>query len=450
MIRPRLWMVGILLLAGLLRFPFLADYPSAWHHDHMGYGAEARAFTWAAITERHYSIGMPFLGISKAAFAVFGEHLWVIRLPAALAGFATVALIYLLGRDLFSRRTGLIAAALASTQHVLLLYSRLPGIGEPVPFTLLALWLGLRAWRTARWWCWLLSGAIAGFTLWAIWEALVTLPMLGAGFVVLCLARPHAVLERWRGWCWWLLGFTALTPLIHPRDLRTVLEGLGNRTHSTWTLGQWIFQVQHGLGTFVWYADAGGWGRWDDRAMLLPFEVVVLFLGACLVPWRLATVLCWVWVFVVGICGGVLIIDPANWYHLLYAMPFLMLLVALPLADLPMPVAVPLILLTMSMNLHTLWPAVAHTLPHPAVVAARVMADHRDAECIGLIDTFADQPFPRAPLYAFVADAPVLRGVMDCPITIVLPRVGNTGLPCRALPSSEGPVQVCGGDHESD
>jgi hypothetical protein len=58
------------------------------------------------------------------SYKIFGYTEWAGRLPSVLAGLATIPVIYLLGRELFTRRVGLYAAALAATSYYLIYFSQ--------------------------------------------------------------------------------------------------------------------------------------------------------------------------------------------------------------------------------------------------------------------------------------------------------------------------------------
>lgn len=83
-----------------------------------------------------------FLG---ASFRLFGENLLLPRLIQALFGTGAAALCYLIGRDAFDRKTGLLAALFLSASWILVYFDGellIPSLA--VPLNLLALWLSLR------------------------------------------------------------------------------------------------------------------------------------------------------------------------------------------------------------------------------------------------------------------------------------------------------------------
>ena len=59
----------------------------------------------------------PFLYIKTHFFLLLGDSEFWLRLPSVIEGVLAVALIYLLGKTLWDRRTGLVAAVLLATNH---------------------------------------------------------------------------------------------------------------------------------------------------------------------------------------------------------------------------------------------------------------------------------------------------------------------------------------------
>ena len=63
--------------------------------------------------------------LSAVGFSAFGVSAFAGRLPAALAGWLTLAAIYLLGKHLFTQRTGLLAAAMLLGSYMFFRHTRL-------------------------------------------------------------------------------------------------------------------------------------------------------------------------------------------------------------------------------------------------------------------------------------------------------------------------------------
>jgi len=88
---------------------------------------------------------------------IFGNHLWVLRLPALIAGVLCIPAIYMSGRSLFGRASGILAAALVSLSPLLVDYStNSRGYSLLCLFALLMLWLSGILRRSSNFTGWLL------------------------------------------------------------------------------------------------------------------------------------------------------------------------------------------------------------------------------------------------------------------------------------------------------
>ena len=75
----------------------------------------------------------------------FGHSEFAVRLPSLIAGTLVIPVLYELGRELYDRRTGLLAAAFAAVSPLLIWYSQEVRMYEFVTlFGLLALLTQLR------------------------------------------------------------------------------------------------------------------------------------------------------------------------------------------------------------------------------------------------------------------------------------------------------------------
>lgn len=112
----------VLVLAAVLRIYDLGDLPAGLYCDEAGLGYNAFALAKAGIDENGkrlplyvWSFGVSyknpvFIYAATVPVALFGLDEFTIRLTAALFGLGTVLAMYFLGRALFDRRVGLLAA----------------------------------------------------------------------------------------------------------------------------------------------------------------------------------------------------------------------------------------------------------------------------------------------------------------------------------------------------
>ena len=95
--------------------------------------------------------------------AGFDNNEWQLRLPFAIFGVATVPLVYLLARELFSQRAAVFAGLVACVMPVLVIYSQeYRAYGLLVFLTTLCAWSLAVALRTngQGWWALFVGAAI--------------------------------------------------------------------------------------------------------------------------------------------------------------------------------------------------------------------------------------------------------------------------------------------------
>lgn len=122
----------ILALALFLRVAAFISYES-WEPKEkdarvLKYDAEQYDLLARSLLEGHYN-GNAFWAPGypvyvSAVYAVFGTHPWVVLLTHCLIGTLSVWLIFLIGRDIFSAKTGLIAALLMAVEPHQILYTQ--------------------------------------------------------------------------------------------------------------------------------------------------------------------------------------------------------------------------------------------------------------------------------------------------------------------------------------
>jgi uncharacterized membrane protein len=193
MVRARsraFWIVaGLTALAALLRFLTLGV--QSYHHDEVVTAVRILPGDfWTAMETVGSSESTPPLYYAAAWLwsQVFGTAEFGLRSLSALAGVATIPVVYLVGVELRGRRAGLVAAALAAVNPMLLWYSQ-----EARAYALLALLCSLsllyfvRAWRT---------GSRRNLLLWGLFSGLALATHYFAIFPILAEA---ALLIRRRG-----------------------------------------------------------------------------------------------------------------------------------------------------------------------------------------------------------------------------------------------------------
>lgn len=246
----------ILVLAGSLRLSGLAAFPPGLHQDeatnawnawcllHTGtdqFGTPWPIFCLRAIGDYRST---PYTYAVLACQAFGGLNHLTMRLPAAVGGLLTIALLYWVGARLFGRGTGLAAAALLALNPTHIQMTRLGLEASHTPLlTLLPvaawLWAGFplaRAQRPPRVGRSLIAGLLTGAACYGYPAARLFIPLLMTGVVA-------ATLPGW--WCWvrqrrafasiaaLLLGIVATFGPLAYQHL-TQPETIGKRGGTTW------------------------------------------------------------------------------------------------------------------------------------------------------------------------------------------------------------------------
>ena len=174
-----------MLVAAALRFAGLGRFPAGLYRDEAYYGLDA-----VNVLHGQHAIYFPanngrepmFIYLLTLSIGLLGRSPFAVRLPAAIISLLTVPATYLMARELFNRRVGLLAAAVLA---VTLWPVHLAHVGFRVGllplFAALTVWQAARAWTadrgrqtagdelqsseiSGRWsgWGWLVAGALYG------------------------------------------------------------------------------------------------------------------------------------------------------------------------------------------------------------------------------------------------------------------------------------------------
>jgi uncharacterized membrane protein len=120
----------------------------------------------------------------------FGHGEFAVRLPSLIAGTLVIPVLYELGRELYDRRTGLVAAAFAAVSPVLIWYSQEVRMYEFVAlFGLLALLMQLRVVRNASMLNWAGYILATAALLWSHYFGLVVIAVQQLVFIAVLVHR---------------------------------------------------------------------------------------------------------------------------------------------------------------------------------------------------------------------------------------------------------------------
>lgn len=196
-------MTLITLLAAALRLLGLAHIPPGLHFDEAVYGLMALDIYHGAtpVFFPAYTGREPlYMYLMAGVFRLVGVNAYGIRLTSALIGLLTVVLVYAVGRALFSRRVGVLAAAVLAFLYWHLTVSRngYPNILIPPLECLALLWLW-KGYRDGRPWQMAIGGVFVGAVLYTY---------LAARFfpITVALIFLYALIVDTRRWCQRLPG----------------------------------------------------------------------------------------------------------------------------------------------------------------------------------------------------------------------------------------------------
>ncbi len=285
---------------------------------------------------------------------LLGPSTLSIRLLSPLAGAFTVAATFLLGKRLWGRDVGLIAAVLLTGSHLHLHYSRLgmTNIWDPL-LVLLALGLLALAWRESGRFLWLLAGTAVGLNAY-VFTGSHLLPLMLVALAILVLLFDRETL--WRQWRHILaaaaLAFIIALPQIiyynnNPAAFMDRVNALGILEGQTGWIGQEaartglsqgeILRDQFARAALSFNYSLDKSGAYRPERPLLGFGMAVLFvIGLAIAVARRRQFrynILLVWVIIPVIFGGALLLESPSSHRLVVTTPALALLAAIGLVE---------------------------------------------------------------------------------------------------------------------
>ena len=245
-------MMAVLLVATLLRLAAFGEVPPGLYHDEAFHGLDA-----VDILQGRLSFYFPanngreplFIYLIALSVGLLGKSPFALRLVSPFAGLLTVAATAAMGRALFSRRVGLLAAAVLAVTLLHVHLSRVGFRAVLLPlFTALAIWqaaLGIREpapveSKGGRWRHWLAAGIFYGLSFYTYTAARSTPIALAAFGMYVLLAQspslqtPNSKLQTLSSRRLWRdIGLGALAALLMVAPLAVYAAG-----HSDEVLGR--------------------------------------------------------------------------------------------------------------------------------------------------------------------------------------------------------------------
>jgi 4-amino-4-deoxy-L-arabinose transferase-like glycosyltransferase len=207
-----LLLVGVLLVAaGILRLAFLGDIPYGVHSDEAQIGTDAhkilRGDLWAVYTTAVLGQPTGHAYLSTPSIWLLGDTAFAMRLPLALVGLAAIPLLYAFVRTGFGRTEAFLAGAMLTVSYWHLLYSRVAhwsiSYGTVILAVLLCLMLGRN--RMQRVW-FVAAGALLGLGIYTYNIYPIAVVAVFAFVAIMWIVEwRHADDRGW--WAWSTLWF---------------------------------------------------------------------------------------------------------------------------------------------------------------------------------------------------------------------------------------------------
>jgi 4-amino-4-deoxy-L-arabinose transferase-like glycosyltransferase len=311
------WLLPIILVAAAARLFALGSIPYGIWYDEALNGLEGIAAALAGRFPVFYpaNFGREGLYINLVGLSerVLGVTPFALRLPAALAGIATVAFVYLVGRELYSPRVGLLAAWFTASGFWAVVLSRISLRAVLAPLLLAAtLYFAVSAVRRRSLW----RSALAGLGCGLGFHSYPTFRM--APLLLLCVFiaqlrgqtgdQRNELLRLWS-----VMAATAIavaSPLLlyfarHPAD------AMSRGALLVWHFDRPVLRVIYGIGVavrmFVFESDLNWRHNYHGQPQLL-WPVAIFFLtGAAVTLWRLrGNSAPWQWLPWAWLCIGLI------------------------------------------------------------------------------------------------------------------------------------------------
>ncbi|MBK9054068.1 MAG: glycosyltransferase family 39 protein [Chloroflexi bacterium] len=346
-----LGLVGLFLLAFLLRVTFLSQYPNTLSGDEGSAGLTAAAFRTGEFNNvlgvGWFSFPSFYYWIQSWGIHLLGQTVAGLRFTSAVAGSLTVVAVYGLGRALFNRWVGLIAAAILLASHYHIQFSRI-GLnniwdGLFLALALAALWYGWKTgWRGAFIVCGLAVGL--GQYFYVSLRILPLLLLVWAGFAF--LFQRSTFRRRWPDLI--LTGFIALIvflPLLlyfasHPMEFNAPLQRVTvfggwlelEQMRTGYSASQVILDQMKNTALGITHEPLRHWYN-PGTPLLLAGPAALFLLGVLwsVLAFDLRYLLLWLPLVAHVLLGGFSQDAPAS-QRFVWVVPVVVLFVALPLA----------------------------------------------------------------------------------------------------------------------
>ncbi len=348
------WLILLALLAAALLFRVtdLGGTPALMDQDESKFADEGAALYYEGFMTTPFMPGVDshpriYLLMISASIGVFGNTLFAARFPGAIMAALTIPAIYLLGREIFSRRVGLIAAVFMVVWPFQIIFARL-SMNQPADplFATLAFYYLLRGMRRGANIDYIVSGIFLGLAqMFYLGGRLAPVAMVSYLVYLWLRDRPAVTRNIRQIGLVAVAGFLVTLPLhfyifynqepLSTRADKSILvngELAAQATQGTANfMDYFIGQLRGGFTPFIATGDRSGWYG-EKSAMTGPFGGPLILLGTMLCLFALwknpkwCIPLGWALLIVVGI--NVLGISPPQYERYYPGTPPFALLIA--------------------------------------------------------------------------------------------------------------------------
>jgi hypothetical protein len=196
-------LVGILLLAFLLRTIDMTSHPYPWSGDEASVGMEAIRILRGEVTnffDTGWSSQSNWSFVPTAVTEwIFGKNILAIRVTSAVAGTLAVLFVYLFGREMFNPAIALLAGAFLATLPYHIHFSRV-GVANVVDSLVSAamFWLIARGINKDDARYYYTAGAVAGLSIYTYAGTRLVLILASLTFVFLILRQRRYLPAHWQ------------------------------------------------------------------------------------------------------------------------------------------------------------------------------------------------------------------------------------------------------------
>lgn len=158
-----------------------------------------------------------FMNLIAICFKLFGVSVLTLKLPSIIFGTLTILGTYLLAKEIFSRRVGLISAFLVSTAFWAINFSRISFRANMLPTVLaFSFYFLFKGMRTKKWYDFAIGGLIFGIGLHTYIAFRIAPAILVVMFVLFLINRRGFLKEYWKHILAFLIfAFISAAPMLY-------------------------------------------------------------------------------------------------------------------------------------------------------------------------------------------------------------------------------------------